>query len=111
MQVKEALRLGWLIEGDRLPAVREVVATCGINANTVLKAYRALESEGLVEGRHGTGTFVRATLQAVRPQVMERLREELAKWVGQARADGMAEEDMRALLGAVLVESRTELGD
>ena len=57
-QVRQALRMGVLDVGDRLPAVREVVAATAVNPNTVLKAYRDLEREGLVEARVGHGTFV-----------------------------------------------------
>ena len=53
-QVRQALRMGLLDVGDRLPAVREVVAATAINPNTVLKAYRDLEREGLVEARQAT---------------------------------------------------------
>lgn len=69
-QVREALRLGWLKPGDRLPTVREVVASSRVNPNTVLKAYRLLESEGLVEGRIGAGTFVKASLGSAAPEAM-----------------------------------------
>lgn len=61
-QTKQALRLGLLEPGDRLPTAREVVEATAINPNTVLKAYRELEREGLVEARRGLGTFVRRTL-------------------------------------------------
>ena len=54
-QVRHALRLGLLKEGDKLPTVKDVVAQIAINPNTVLKAYRQLEIEGLVEGRPGVG--------------------------------------------------------
>ena len=50
-QVRQALRLGLLAEGDQLPTVKEVVAKVAINPNTVLKAYRELELEGLVAAR------------------------------------------------------------
>lgn len=63
-QTKQALRLGLLEPGDRLPTAREVVEATAINPNTVLKAYRELEREGLVEARRGLGTFVRRTLGA-----------------------------------------------
>src|ERR1017187_1499253 len=63
-QVRQALRMGVLDVGDQLPTVREVVAATAINPNTVLKAYRDLEREGLVEPRAGHGTFV---LPAARP--------------------------------------------
>ena len=61
-QVKQALRLGMLRPGDQLPTVRDVVAALAINPNTVLKAYRELELEGLVAGRQGQGTFVLKSL-------------------------------------------------
>ncbi len=50
-QVRQALRMGVLDAGDKLPTVREVVAATAINPNTVLKAYRDLERDGLVERR------------------------------------------------------------
>src|SRR5690348_5392889 len=66
-QVKQALRLGLLTAGDQLPTVREVVERVVINPNTVLKAYRELEREGLVASRPGQGTFIIQTLAATAP--------------------------------------------
>ncbi|NRN65926.1 HTH-type transcriptional repressor YtrA [Kibdelosporangium sp. 4NS15] len=103
-QVREALRLGWLKPGDRLPTVREVVRASGVNANTVLKAYRELELSGLVEARQGSGTFVKASLGSADPHIMAELRERLAGWVKQAHAAGLEDEDVRALLRIVLAE-------
>ena len=103
-QVREALRLGWLKPGDRLPTVRDVVTTSGVNANTVLKAYRELERAGLLEARQGSGTFVKATLGSVDPEVMERVRAKLVDWVDEARAAGLENEDIDALVGSVLAE-------
>ena len=57
-QVRQAIRLGVLRPGDQLPTVKEVVGTLTINPNTVLRAYRELDLEGLIEGRRGVGTFV-----------------------------------------------------
>ena len=105
-QVREALRMGWLRPGDRLPTVREVVASSGVNPNTVLKAYRELERAGLVEARQGSGTYVTASPGSVAPEVMTELREQLAKWVHAARVEGLDTEDMQALLTAVLNEER-----
>ena len=61
-QVRHALRLGLLHEGDQLPKVKDVAAGLAINPNTVLKAYRELEYEGLAAARPGIGTFVTGTL-------------------------------------------------
>src|SRR5882724_9605664 len=58
-QVRQALLAGVLRPGDRLPTVKDVVTELAINPNTVLKAYRELEREGLVEARQGVGTFAR----------------------------------------------------
>ncbi|KOV80401.1 GntR family transcriptional regulator [Nocardia sp. NRRL S-836] len=101
-QVREALRLGWLQPGDRLPTVRDVVARSGVNANTVLKAYRELELAGLVEARQGSGTFVKASLGSAAPEDLDPLRVTLAGWVAEARAAGLEDEDIFALLREVL---------
>ena len=66
-QVKQAVRLGILHPGDQLPTVKEVVASLAINPNTVLKAYRELDLEGLTEGRRGQGTFVSSALPPLQP--------------------------------------------
>ena len=107
-QAREALRLGWLKSGDKLPTVREVVATSGVNPNTVLKAYRELEFAGLVEARQGAGTFVTGSLGSVTPEDMARLRAELATWVRDAHKTGLETEDIHALLGAILTEMERE---
>ena len=67
-QVRQALRLGTLVPGDQLPTVRAVVREVAINPNTVHRAYRELEQQGLVEGRQGQGTFVRRTLGGPSPE-------------------------------------------
>jgi GntR family transcriptional regulator len=109
-QVREALRLGWLHQGDRLPTVREVVASSGVNPNTVLKAYRELEMAGLVEARQGSGTYVKASLGSAAPEAMTQLRIRLAAWVASARAAGLENEDIQALLGSVLTGDDTTTG-
>jgi GntR family transcriptional regulator len=96
-QVKQALRLGLLRPGDQLPTAREVVAQLGINPNTVLKAYRDLEREGLVAPRPGQGTFVQQSLASPSLAGTDRLQRALAGWVDEARAAGLTREDMTAL--------------
>jgi GntR family transcriptional regulator len=100
-QTKQALRLGVLEPGDRLPTAREVVEATAINPNTVLKAYRELEREGLVEARRGLGTFVRRTLGSAAATDAP-LRAELAGWARKARAAGLDKDDVSALFTAVL---------
>ena len=101
-QVRQALRMGILDVGDQLPSVREVVAAVAVNPNTVLKAYRDLEREGLVEARAGQGTFVRARPPGPPPGTHSRLGRSLARWVREAREAGLDEESMESLLRVTL---------
>jgi GntR family transcriptional regulator len=99
-QVRQALRLGLLREGDQLPTVKEVVALLAINPNTVLKAYRQLENEGLVGVRQGVGTFVTRTLAGASLAAHGPLRTELRRWLAKARLAGLDEESIEALFQA-----------
>jgi GntR family transcriptional regulator len=96
-QVQRALRLGLLSVGDQLPTVKEVVAKLAINPNTVLKAYRELEHEGLVAPRPGLGTFVTRTLTDDSLAAHEPLRQELRAWLERAQRAGLDEDSIEAL--------------
>jgi GntR family transcriptional regulator len=96
-QVRQALRLGLLREGDQLPTVKEVVARLAINPNTVLKAYRELEHEGLVAPRPGVGTFVTRTLTDASLAAHGPLRQDLQRWLAKARQAGLDDESIEAL--------------
>ena len=96
-QVRQAMRLGLLAEGDQLPTVKDVVAKVAINPNTVLKAYRELEYEGLVSPRPGVGTFVTRTLTDESLAAHGPLREELKAWLAKARTAGLDTESIEAL--------------
>ena len=104
-QVKDALRLGTLDVGDQLPTVREVVADLAVNPNTVAKAYRDLEREGLVVARQGRGTFVASTLAAASLEYHAELRQELELWLERALRAGLDEDSIRALISTTLRES------
>jgi DNA-binding transcriptional regulator YhcF (GntR family) len=99
-QVKQALRLGILQPGDQLPTVKEAVAQLAINPNTVLKAYRELDREGLVDGRRGQGTFVSDDVAASQPSDFDTLRAALVEWLDRARSAGLDEESIHALVAA-----------
>jgi len=101
-QVEHALRLGYLHPGDQLPKVRDVVARLAINPNTVLKAYRELETKGLTVGRPGQGTFIQTTLGPVAPAQLSGLRRSLLRWVSEADAAGLDEDGIAALVASVL---------
>jgi GntR family transcriptional regulator len=104
-QVEHALRVGQLQVGDQLPLVREVVAALAINPNTVLKAYRQLETTGVTEGRPGVGTFVRADLSEQGIVASAALRRRLAAWVDAGRKEGLGDRDLRSLFEAALQDT------
>ncbi|GAB7109380.1 hypothetical protein JCM4814A_76940 [Streptomyces phaeofaciens JCM 4814] len=108
-QTKQALRLGVLRPGDKLPTAREVVEATAINPNTVLKAYRELERDGLVEARRGLGTFVRRGLSTAPAD--SPLRSELGAWAVRAHEAGLDREDVAALFTAVLDEHFSTTAD
>jgi GntR family transcriptional regulator len=101
-QVRQALRMGVVTVGDQLPSVRDVVAATAVNPNTVLKAYRDLEREGLVEARTGHGTFVTKRPDGPPPGTHTRLGRSLARWVREARDAGLDDESIESLLRVTL---------
>ncbi|MEV5707908.1 GntR family transcriptional regulator [Actinoallomurus sp. NPDC052274] len=107
-QVRQALRMGLLAPGDQLPTVKEVVGEVAVNPNTVLKAYRELERDGLVEGRAGQGTFVVGRPAGPPPGTHTRLGRSLARWVAEAREAGLDDEAMESLLRITLRAAEEE---
>ena len=100
-QVRQAMRLGLLREGDQLPTVKDVVAPLAINPNTVLKAYRELEHDG--PGRRpapGVGTFVTTTLSDASLAAHGRCAGTCSGWLVKARAAGLDDESIEALFEA-----------
>ena len=96
-QVRQALRLGLLCEGEQLPTVKDVVGRLAINPNTVLKAYRELEYAGLVAAKPGVGTFVTGTLSGGSIAAHGPLRQDLQRWLAKARRAGLDDESIEAL--------------
>jgi GntR family transcriptional regulator len=101
-QVENAMRLGYLKPGDRLPTVKSTVAALAINPNTVLKAYKELEQKGLAAGRPGQGTFVQSALGQVPLPELAGLRQTLLRWLSTADAAGLDEDGIMALFVSVL---------
>jgi len=106
-QVRQALRLGILQPGDQLPTVRDVVTQIAINPNTVHRAYRDLEAQGLTEGRPGRGTFVRRSLEMA-PARQAELQQELTAWMHAARSAGLGDEAIAALVAEAARASEKE---
>jgi GntR family transcriptional regulator len=107
--VRQSLLLGYLREGDRLPTVKDVAADLVINPNTVVKAYRQLEHEGLAGGRPGQGTFITATFSAVPPEAQQDLRASLEAWLRAAGEAGLDDEAVTALIAVARQDLRQDL--
>ncbi|MDT4922954.1 MAG: hypothetical protein QOG01_667 [Pseudonocardiales bacterium] len=101
-QVEDAVRLGYLVSGDQLPKVKDVVASLAINPNTVLKAYRELEHKGLASGRPGQGTFVQGSVDVAPLRDLDVLRRKLLRWIAEATAAGLDEASIDALFSSAL---------
>ncbi|HEV8579583.1 MAG TPA: GntR family transcriptional regulator [Thermoanaerobaculia bacterium] len=102
-QVKYAIETGALRPGDQLPGIRPLAEELVINLNTVAKAYRELEHEGVIELRHGSGAFVAKHKRAGKPaQTLRDAQTLVAATVKRLRARGLSEEEIRRLVEAEL---------
>ena len=96
-QVKHAIETGALRAGEQLPPLRRLAEELVINPNTVVRAYRELECEGVIEVRHGAGAFVR------RPAARHTLVSRKAQGIMQSAVErlaaaGLTEDAIRRLL-------------
>jgi len=107
-QVRQSLLLGYLKEGDRLPTVKDVAGDLAINPNTVVKAYRQLEHEGLAGGRPGQGTFITATSSPDLPEAQQALRASLEEWLRAAEQAGLSDEEVTALIAVARDDLKKE---
>jgi GntR family transcriptional regulator len=102
-QVKHSIETGALRPGEQLPGIRPLAEELVINPNTVAKAYRELEHEGVIELRHGAGAFVSGTAQA--KKVTDKFRAGqtiVAGAIEKLRARGVTDEEIRRLFEAEL---------
>ncbi len=107
-QVRQSLLLGYLRPGDQLPTVKEAVSLLAINPNTVVKAYRQLEHDGLVSARPGAGTFITGSVEPVAPGSYAKLRRSLQRWVQEAYEAGLDDEMVTAMFATVRNELRAQ---
>jgi GntR family transcriptional regulator len=94
-QIREAISSGDVTVGERLPTVRDLSESLGINLHTVRQAYGTVEAEGLIESRRGRGV----TVIAVVVDPLEQLARQL---VTQARSRSLSDNDIRRLLEVAL---------
>lgn len=109
-QVRRGILLGYLVDGDRLPTVREVASTLVVNPNTVAKAYRELERADLVTPRAGQGTFVSGQVDQVPVATYARLSRGLRVWLRSARVAGLERDQVRALVTMALDDHEGQAG-
>ena len=106
-QVKHSIETGALRPGEQLPGIRPLAEELVINPNTVAKAYRELEHEGVIELRQGAGAFVSAAARA--RKLTDRLRagqSEVAAAVERLRARGVTDDEIRRMFEAELAGLR-----
>jgi GntR family transcriptional regulator len=106
-QVKHAIETGALRQGDRLPTIRALAQELVMNPNTVVRAYRELEHEGIVELRHGLGVFVSDSVEE-RHKLMRKAQSVVQSAVERLLSLGATEEEIRRLFEAELSGMRSE---
>ena len=102
-QVKHAIETGAVRPGEQLPGIRPLAEELVINPNTVAKAYRELEHEGVIELRHGAGAFISANARS--KKLTDKLRAAqtiVAAAVDRLHARGLTDEEIRRLFEAAL---------
>ena len=105
--LKHAIETGAIRAGERLPSVRQTAQDLLINPNTVVRAYRELEREGIVALKHGSGVFVRDSIVA-RTELMKKAEPILRSAVERLAALDLSEEEIRRLMENELAVRRSE---
>jgi GntR family transcriptional regulator len=107
-QVKHAIETGALRAGEQLPTLRKLAEELVINPNTVVRAYRELEHEGVVEIRHGSGAFV-SQAAAGRTKISRKAQSIMQSAVDRLAAAGLTEDEIRRLMENELAQLRAEV--
>jgi len=107
-QVKHAIETGALKPGEQLPSLRPLAEELVINPNTVAKAYRELEHEGVIELRQGAGAFVSDSAPTKKDaEKLKAAQTLVAQGIERLRARGITDEEIRRLVEAELAGMRT----
>ena len=105
-QVKHAIETGAIRAGEQLPSVRQMAEDLGINPNTVARAYRELEHEGIIELRHGSGAFIRESMVA-RARLMQKAQTVVQSALDRLASFDLTEDEIRRLVENELALRRT----
>jgi len=104
--LKHSIATGAIRAGEQLPSVRKMAEDLLINPNTVVRAYRDLESDGMVELRHGSGVFVRESVSS-RTDLMKKAEPIIRSAVDRLESLDLEEDDIRRLMENELAQRRT----
>ncbi len=108
-QLRWQIGMGYLSPDEPLPSVRQLSGELGINPNTIQKAYRQMEQEGLIYSRPGRGSFVTATLTEEREKQKQAKRESLREELKAAREMGITKDEAQSLINEIYGEGRYSL--
>lgn len=104
-QIRHAIETGALAPGDQLPGIRTLAETLVINPNTVIRVYRELEQESVLEIRHGLGAFIAARRRNIaKAEKVRNAQELVSELIATLRSHGLGEGEIRRLIEAGLSE-------
>ena len=101
-QIRHAVETGALMPGDQLPGIRGLAETLVINPNTIIKVYRELESEGVLEIHHGLGAFVSQSKRKAKASGIRDAQQLTQEFVDKLKEQGLREGEIRRLVEAAL---------
>lgn len=105
-QVKHAIETDAIRAGEQLPSVRQMAEELLINPNTVARAYRELEHEGVIELKHGSGAYIREAI-VPRAKLMQKAHAVVRSAIDQLESFDLSEDEIRRLLESELAQRRT----
>src|SRR3984885_13046527 len=108
-QVKHAVETGALQSGDQLPTIRKLAEDLVMNPNTVARAYRELEHEGVLEVKHGSGAFIRESA-AGRSRLIHKAQSVMQSTIGKLSLLGLTDDELRRVFENELARAQRQLG-
>jgi GntR family transcriptional regulator len=106
-QVKHGVETGGLREGDQLPPIRKLAEDLVMNPNTVARAYRELEREGILEVKHGSGAFIKGS-ETVRSGLIHKAQGVMQATVERLRSLGLTDEELRRVFENELAQAKSQ---
>jgi GntR family transcriptional regulator len=106
-QVKHAVETGALREGDQLPTIRKLAEDLVMNPNTVVRAYRELEHEGVLELKHGSGAFIKESATG-RASLIRKAQTVTQSAIERLMSLGLTEDELRRVFENELAQARAD---